>query len=43
MGGLPNQNFANYPAHALKKSKKNERSELNAYFKKYYYKKIILI
>jgi len=27
----------------LKKPKKNERSELNAGFKKYYYKKMILI
>ena len=27
----------------LKKPKKNERSELNAYFKEYYYKKINLV
>jgi len=27
----------------LKKPKKNERSELNAYFKKCFYKKIILV
>ena len=42
MGGFPAKILLTI-LPCLKKPAKNERSELNAYFKEYYYKKIILI